>query len=267
MSTEKHTFIAYREPVENVARKLAEFLLKNKIKVWFFPWRVGWADSVTAEEEAGLENSFSGILIYYPSFMEGRTARQEYRALHAMKRLDDSFKIGILRVNCTRDEVPPFMLDSFDCYVESETDENFDAEAEKILRGLRGLPLESPPTFHKKDVQIVQSSPNFDNYKEIFTFAREKMFKSTVDAQKLTDKWMSEYKEVPFTLFQEVFTFSRGPILMSTEASQKFAEEWISKYMDIPFEHFVEIYNFARSAMLKSTVDARKFAIIQVNKF
>jgi len=229
MSSEKHVFIAYREPVENVARKLAKYLIDNDMKVWFFPWKVGWGDSITAEEDEGLKNSFSGIIVFTPDFLKGKTAREEYRALLALKRSNESYKIGILRVNCPRNEVPPFLLDYFDCHVESETDGNFNIEAEKILRGIRGLPIEDPTPFSQDKVQTAQTAQSFQEYMKIYTFARDNMLKSSLSAH-------------------------------------KFAEEWIKQYQGIPFSHFIEIFNFAKQKMSKSSISAQKFAFYQINK-
>ena len=141
----KHVFIAYRITHEDIARKLSVYLTEKGINVWFFPWRVGWGDSITDEENQGLSESFSGIIIYSPDFLEGKTAHDEYRALQAIKRERDNYKLGIVRVECSREEVPPFLLDYFDSKISSIDDELFDAEAMKIFRGLLGLPLEAPP--------------------------------------------------------------------------------------------------------------------------
>jgi len=141
----KHVFIAYRLHAKNMARKMASYLSRNNIDVWFFPWKIGWGDSITSEEEKGIDSSFAGLIIFTPDFLEGRTAMEEYRALAAKKRQDPRFKLGLLRVNCPRELVPPFLQDYFDVEVNSDRDSKFSDVAAKILRGILGLPLEQLP--------------------------------------------------------------------------------------------------------------------------
>jgi len=141
----KHVFFAYRCGVEKIAEKLATYLISKNIKVWYFPWKVGWGDSITTEEEKGLKNSFAGLIIFTPDFLEGRTAHEEYRALIAKRKEDPHFKVGILRVNCGREDIPEFMKDYFDVFIKSEDDPDFDNITHIIWRGLLMLPLETPP--------------------------------------------------------------------------------------------------------------------------
>ena len=60
-----------------------------------------------------MRNSFAGLIIFTPDFLEGKTAHEEYRALLAKRRAESNFKVGILRVNCGRDTIPEFMKDYF----------------------------------------------------------------------------------------------------------------------------------------------------------
>lgn len=114
------------------------------MRVWYFPWKVGWADSLTDKEEEAISNSFGAVLCITPDFFSGPTAKEEYRALSAKRRKDSDFKLGYLLVGCDRRIVPAFMSDYFGAKVESVDDKNFLEEAKKIYRGLLGLPLETP---------------------------------------------------------------------------------------------------------------------------
>jgi hypothetical protein len=143
---EKYVFLAYRatnERSKQVAEKLGKFLQRKKMRVWFFPWKVGWADSFTDKEEEAISNSFGAVLCITADFFDGSTAKEEYRALSAKRRRDSSFKFGYLLVGCDHKIVPPFMSDYFGVAVENVDDKNFEREAEKIYRGLLGLPLEA----------------------------------------------------------------------------------------------------------------------------
>lgn len=143
----KYVFIAYRETNEEskqTAEKLGKFLKGKKMRVWYFPWKVGWADSFTDKEEEAIINSFGAVLCITPDFFEGETAKEEYRALTAKRRRDSDFKLGYLLIGCDYEDVPPFMSDYFGARVEGADDKNFLIEAEKVFRGLIGLPLESP---------------------------------------------------------------------------------------------------------------------------
>jgi len=143
----KPVFLAYREKNtfgKASAEKIGKYLVDRDISVWYFPWRVGWADSITAEEDEGIQNSFAGVIIFTPDFFEGKTATEEYRALLAKKRDDTAFKVGLLLVGCTHEDVPPLMKDYLWAKVDGPEDPRFEEEAEKIYRGLLGLPLEIP---------------------------------------------------------------------------------------------------------------------------
>ena len=143
----KHVFIAYKsgnEASEKSAKRLGEFFLDKKITVWLFPWRVGWADSITKEEEQAIEGSFAAVICYTPDFLEGKTAREEYGALLAKKREDPDFKVGLLLIGCDHKIIPPFMKDYLWAEITDSEDQRFEEEAIKIYRGLLGLPLESP---------------------------------------------------------------------------------------------------------------------------
>jgi len=142
-----HVFIAYKSGNENsekIAKRLGEFLRARKIPVWLFPWRVGWADSITKEEEQGIAGSFAAVICYTPDFLEGKTAREEYGALLAKKREDPDFKAGLFLIGCNHMLVPPFMKDYLWAEITDLEDQRFEEEAIKIYRGLLGLPLESP---------------------------------------------------------------------------------------------------------------------------
>jgi hypothetical protein len=142
----KYVFIAYREVNEKskrTAKKLGRFLKEKKMQVWYFPWKVGWADSFADKEEEAIINSFGAVLCITPDFFDGQTAKEEYRALTAKRRRDSNFKLGYLLVGCNHAIVPPFMSDYFGAEVEDDADKKFLGEAERIYRGLLGLPLES----------------------------------------------------------------------------------------------------------------------------
>jgi len=143
----KHVFLAYR--VKNIlgeasVKKLGKYLMGKDISVWYFPWRVGWGDSITVEEENAIRNSFAGIIVLTQDFFEGKTATEEYRALLAKRRTDSDFKVGLLLVGCAYENVPPFMKDYLWAEVDGPEDQRFEEEIEKIYRGLLGLPLETP---------------------------------------------------------------------------------------------------------------------------
>lgn len=145
----RHVFLAYKEMNEQskqAARRLGEFLEEKGMRVWFFPWRVGWADSITEEEEQAIRDSFGAVICLTPDFLEGRSAREEYRALSAKRRREPDFKLGYLLIGCNHEVVPPFMTDYFGVKIENHEDPKFAEEAMKIHRGLLGLPLESPPS-------------------------------------------------------------------------------------------------------------------------
>lgn len=143
----KHAFLAYRfknERGKQTARKLGKFLKEKGMAVWYFPWKVGWADSITAQEDQAIINSFGAVICLTPDFLDGQTAKEEYRALSAKRRRDPEFKLGYLLVGCDYEVVPPFMLDYFGARIENSNDPKFELEATRIYRGLLGLPLESP---------------------------------------------------------------------------------------------------------------------------
>jgi len=141
----KHVFLAYRsnnKSGKKTARKLGKFLKEKGIRVWLFPWEVGWSDSITEAEEQAIRNSFGAVICFTSDFLNGQTAIEEYRALSAKRRRDPDFKLGLLLVGCNYDIIPPFMQDYFGAKIENYDDENFECEANRIYRGLFGLPLE-----------------------------------------------------------------------------------------------------------------------------
>lgn len=143
----KHVFLAYKsdnESSEKTARKLGKFLIEKGVGVWLFPWRVGWADSITEREEQAIIDSFGAVMCFTPDFLEGATAKEEYRALLAKRRREPDFKFGYLLIGCNHKKAPPFMADYFGGKIDDHKDQRFEEEANKIYRGLLGLPLESP---------------------------------------------------------------------------------------------------------------------------
>lgn len=143
----KHVFLAYRSGNingEKTAKKLGKFLIDKGIRVWYFPWKVGWSDSITDAEEQGIRDSFGAVICFTSDFPKGKTAREEYRALLAKRRWDPDYRLGILLVGCNYDMIPPFMRDYFGAKIESFNDQSFEVEAKRIYRGLFGLPLEQP---------------------------------------------------------------------------------------------------------------------------
>jgi hypothetical protein len=193
MVDEKHVFVAYRQHMESLARKVAIYLEKNDLKTWFFPWRIGWGDSVTSEEEKGISRSFAGLIIYTPDFLEGRTAKEEYRALAAKKREDPAFKLGVLRVGCSQETVPAFLKDYFSAALDSKDDDAFVREMGKIRRGLCGLPYESSEEFN-----------------QIYDFALSEwgfnMFES--EALDFVDYWYEKLAKFDFATFQRIYRFA-----------------------------------------------------------
>lgn len=143
----KHVFLAYRSKNEkgrHAAKKLGRFLKEKGLSIWYFPRKVGWSDSITAKEEQAISDSFGAVICLTADFLDGQTAKEEYRALSAKRREDPHFKLGYLLVGCDYEVVPPFMKDYFGARIENIKDPKFKQEATKIYRGLLGLPLEPP---------------------------------------------------------------------------------------------------------------------------
>lgn len=142
---ESHVFILYRagnKDSEESAKKLSDYLVHKDIKICLFKREVGWGDPVTDFEESSIENAFASVICYTKDFKEGNTAREEYRAVLAKRRLNpDDFKVGLLLINCEEKDISPFMLDYFYAKIENADDEGFDEQAEIIYRGLLDLPI------------------------------------------------------------------------------------------------------------------------------
>ena len=146
----RHVFLAYRstnEEGEQTAKKLGKFLKEKGMRVWYFPWKVRWADSITAREDQAIRDSFGAVICLTPDFFDGQTAKEEYRALSAKRRRDSDFRLGYLLVGCDHEVVPPFMQDYFGARIENADDPKFGLEATRIYRGLLGLPLEPSKKF------------------------------------------------------------------------------------------------------------------------
>ena len=144
----KHFFIAYRVTADAIAQQIVAYLHENDVNVWYFPYKVTWGSSVTTEEEKAIDASYGALIILTPDFFEGKTTIEEYRALEAKKRQDQNYKIGVMRVDCPREKVPPFLRDYFDVEIKSLKDPKLDDAFNKILRGIRGQSLEPSPSEH-----------------------------------------------------------------------------------------------------------------------
>ncbi len=142
---ESHVFILYRasnEDSEESAKKLSNYLEHKDIKICLFKKEVGWGDPMTDFEESAIENAFASVICFTKDFMEGNTAREEYRAVLAKRRLNpNDFKVGLLLINCEAEDIPPFMTDYIYAKIENADDEGFDEQAELIYKGLLDLPI------------------------------------------------------------------------------------------------------------------------------
>lgn len=143
----EHVFIAYREGNSlgrDIAKKLGRYLSQKRVRVWLFPWRVGWGDSITKEEEEGIGGAFASVIVFTRDFLEGPSATEEYRALMAKKRDDPEFKVGLLLVGVNGDKIPPLMKDYFYARIGKLDDPRFEQQSNFIYRGILGLPREEP---------------------------------------------------------------------------------------------------------------------------
>jgi len=143
----KHVFIAYRDREEpkNIAREIGIYLIENGIQPWFFPWNMSVGDSMTEQGERALEQAFASIIVYTRDFLEGRTTVKEYRALQALSKEKPDLRICVLRVNCSVDDLPTFLKDSFSLKIISENDPELNEKIEGLTKGVLELPLETPP--------------------------------------------------------------------------------------------------------------------------
>ena len=140
-----HVFILYRfgnEKSELCAKKLKNYLDESGIGAVLFENKIKWGESITNFEEDMIENSFASVICFTEDFKEGRTAQEEYRAVIAKRRYDNSFKVGLLLIDCDISKVPAFMKDYLYASVTGPDDHNNEQEMGKIYRGLIGLPLE-----------------------------------------------------------------------------------------------------------------------------
>ena len=140
-----HVFILYRFgniKSEICAKKLKDYLDKYNINTVLFENKIKWGESITDFEEDMIDNAFASVICFTEDFKEGRTAQEEYRAVLAKRRYDDSFKVGLLLIDSNISEVPPFMKDYIYASVTGPDDSNIEQEMEKIYKGLIGLSLE-----------------------------------------------------------------------------------------------------------------------------
>jgi len=145
--TSNWPFIAYRanNPIAKaVAERLARYFLVKGMNPWFFPWKVGWADSITDKERDGIDKAYAAIIVYTDDFLEGPTAIEEYRAFLAKRRDDPAFKVGLLLVDVEHSQVPSFMKDYLYVKISGLNDPTFLGKADIIHRGILGQPIENP---------------------------------------------------------------------------------------------------------------------------
>ena len=63
---------------------------------------------------------------------------------NARRREKAGFKFGLVRVNCSHEDVPALQKDFFYAKIDGPNDPDFEKEAKFIYRGLLGLPKETP---------------------------------------------------------------------------------------------------------------------------
>lgn len=229
----KHIFIAYRKNVEEIARKVAIYLAKYNLKVWFFPWKVGWGDSITIEEEKGIRDSFAGLIIFTPDFLGGKTTSEEYKALAAKKREDPHFKLGVLLVNCDPQTLPPFLKDCFAVKLNSYEGPEFTKALEKIRRGLLGLPLES-----------------IELWDELYDFAMHEIGYDIMESEALefVNFWFSYMSQYDFKVFKKVYYYAKEhffgecpfEVPMTDEYGNSFGEVVTSPRNDLAKDFAIE---------------------------
>jgi len=140
-----HVLILYRSGnilSEGSAKKISDYLTEKNIKICLFKKEVGWGDSITNFEEEAIDNAFATVICYTKDFKEGKTTAEEYRAVLAKRRSNPNFKVGLLLIDCTEEDIPPFMKDYFYAKIKNLQDEEFEGQAEIIYRGLLDLPIE-----------------------------------------------------------------------------------------------------------------------------
>jgi hypothetical protein len=140
-------FIAYAPHDTEVAHRLAMELYQLGLDVFLDAWEIGVADVVTHKLEEGMSGARSGILIVSPKAMQDKLVENQYHVLLNNAINDEQRRL--IPVMFENTEMPVFLEPRKPADFRGKSGQTYDAELERLRRGVLGLPPVDKPERRK----------------------------------------------------------------------------------------------------------------------
>ncbi len=137
LSERRDVFISHaHEDKVDVARPLAEALIRRRLTVWLDEYELRIGDSLLGKVDDGLANSTFGVVILSPSFLVKRWPRRELDGLLTKGIADGRVVVLPVWHGVGPDEVRRYSLPLADLFA-ARTEDGIEAVADQILRQVR----------------------------------------------------------------------------------------------------------------------------------